>query len=295
MSLRTLLALAPLALFGCSSPGDEGSEKADSDADGLTNTDESSFGTDPLVADTDGDGLTDREEFDLGTDGTAMDSDEDTYNDGDEVTAGTDPSDAESRVYTGYWPYNPDKGSIQDPGWEGATAEAGTVLPNFAWKDQFGEDVDIYDYAGHGHYILVDLSGEWCGWCNVMAAWLDGDLSEAQVYVDEGYDWEYYNSGASWYDVIPEAVQDGDLYWVTALDSDWGGGAMNDREHQQWADAYPNEKIAVLSDSEQNLMTYMEVQGYPSVMLIAPDMTVEKYSARDYTKAISRAAEILTE
>ena len=73
--MRTTLMLLSLALsatlIGCgtSGPG-KGNGAKDSDGDGLTDTQEATFGTDSGAADTDADGLTDKEEFDLGTSGT---------------------------------------------------------------------------------------------------------------------------------------------------------------------------------------------------------------------------------
>ena len=64
------------------------------------------------TTDTDNDGLTDSQEAELGTDPNNPDSDGDGYLDAHENTEGTDPLDAESRIYIGNWPYNPDKDEI---------------------------------------------------------------------------------------------------------------------------------------------------------------------------------------
>jgi len=67
---------------------------ADSDLDGLTDSEELSLGTGLLSADTDGDGLTDGDEVLIyGTDPIAADSDGDRVDDGIEVDEGTDPMD----------------------------------------------------------------------------------------------------------------------------------------------------------------------------------------------------------
>lgn len=97
--------------------GGGSSEFQDSDADGLTDAEESTLGTDPRKADTDGDGLDDFEEVriedtdpkdadsdndglsdgrevnDEFTDPNRPDTDGDGLTDGDEVAAGTDPDD----------------------------------------------------------------------------------------------------------------------------------------------------------------------------------------------------------
>jgi hypothetical protein len=66
----------------------------DADNDGLLNTDEVIYGSDPLVSDTDGDTLLDGAEVNThGTDPTSSDSDSDEVSDGDEVNVyGTDPN-----------------------------------------------------------------------------------------------------------------------------------------------------------------------------------------------------------
>ncbi|SEH04471.1 Serine-aspartate repeat-containing protein D precursor [Candidatus Venteria ishoeyi] len=74
--------------------------KPDSDGDGINDGEEVANGTDPLDAadpaavDTDNDGLSDAEEATLGTDPSKPDSDGDGINDGEEVANGTDPLDA---------------------------------------------------------------------------------------------------------------------------------------------------------------------------------------------------------
>lgn len=66
---------------------------SDDDNDGLSDVDESGYGTDPLLADTDTDGLIDGEEVNTySTDPLASDTDTDGLNDGDEVSLyATDP------------------------------------------------------------------------------------------------------------------------------------------------------------------------------------------------------------
>jgi len=65
----------------------------DDDGDGLSDDEEATVGTNPLVADTDGDGLNDAAELDLNTDPLNKDSDGDSMPDGLEVADGLDPLD----------------------------------------------------------------------------------------------------------------------------------------------------------------------------------------------------------
>ena len=65
----------------------------DDDNDGLTDSEESVLGTDPLLADTDADGLSDSEEIVWGTDPLDPYTDADSFKDGMEALAGYDPLD----------------------------------------------------------------------------------------------------------------------------------------------------------------------------------------------------------
>ena len=65
---------------------------SDSDDDGLSNSDEYSYGTDPNSADSDGDGIADGAEVDLGIDPANSDTDGDGDSDNDEILYGSDPA-----------------------------------------------------------------------------------------------------------------------------------------------------------------------------------------------------------
>jgi len=71
--------------------GQPDANDADDDNDGLTDSEESVLGTDPLLADTDDDGLSDSEEGTWGTNPLNPDTDDDSFNDGMEALAGYDP------------------------------------------------------------------------------------------------------------------------------------------------------------------------------------------------------------
>lgn len=73
-------------------------EETDSDADGISNTEEKELGTDPYSADTDGDGLTDYYEINVSkTAPLKADTDADGIRDGDELDLGLDPLKSDSK------------------------------------------------------------------------------------------------------------------------------------------------------------------------------------------------------
>jgi hypothetical protein len=124
--------MALLILAACGNPG-----LSDADGDGLTADDEAVLGTDPDVADTDGDG----------------------FDDGAEVDAGADPLDADVKPYRGGWPIYRDKEALGEPDDAFAMATVGTQVPRVRLRDQFGERVDLYDFAGSDVPVVIEVVG----------------------------------------------------------------------------------------------------------------------------------------
>ena len=275
--LMLILAISLAACGGSGSDKGDGGDKAaaDTDGDGLTDDEEAALGTDPTLADTDADGLSDLDETEAGSDPTLDDTDGDSYLDSWEVTEGTNPTDAESRIYTGYWPYNPDKDAIPDPGWDGSDAE-GELVPRFQWVDQFGDTLDLYDYAYQGKPIVIDVSGAWCYYCKEMAKLLDGQSSYFDDYA------AYYD----WIEGLPELVDNGDIYWITAIDANSRQQTADEDDVANWYEDYPNPNIAVVLDQDQQFMDWINIVGYPTVFLVNEDMTVASMNRRDYTKVL---------
>ncbi len=86
-------------------------DTADDDNDGLHNSWEKSYGSDPNNPDTDGDGITDGDEHALGLHPALADTDHDGMNDGHELRAGTDPTDPTS--YLGLAALIPQSNNLQ--------------------------------------------------------------------------------------------------------------------------------------------------------------------------------------
>lgn len=238
--MRHLALPLLLALVACG---------GDSDGDGLSNKLEKQFLSDPNVADTDGDGLTDLEEFEAGSSPLLADTDGDTYLDLWEVNEGTDPNNNESRIYRGYWPYNPDKSNLVDAGF-GSVANVGGAVGRVQAVDQFGDIVDMWDFAGQGKPVIVDISAAWCPPCNAMSSWISGGADS-------------YNLESA-YAPVRAAVDSGDVLWVTMLIEDNNYAQATQATVEQWDERYPHDRIPVIA-ATGDLMGQLQQSGLPNM------------------------------
>jgi len=230
---------------------------ADSDADGLTDEEEVTLGLDPMSPDTDGDGLDDGLEVADGLDPLNVDTDGDGYRDGDEAAVGSDPANADSVIYIGGWPYVSDKSAIE-PG-TGTYAAVGERIMAYATQDQFDDTVDLYDFHNdEGKYIMLDVSAQWCPPCQMISSWLDGD---------------YASLDADWLKVR-EAVDDGDIYWVTVLGENMWGNECKQKNAEQWYNDFPHPNIPVLADPSYSMTTHVQLAAWPTIIVLNPDLTV---------------------
>jgi hypothetical protein len=272
------LALA-LAVLGCGdSDGGTGSgEPSSSGAGGATGAsgDPASGSTGGAPPDPDADGdedfLTNAEEAELGTDPANPDTDADEYKDGDEVLEGTDPLDPASVIYAGGWPYQRDKDQIEDPGFEGE-ATVGGVMPRLVGFDQFGDEVDVYDFALHGRPIVVDLSAIWCEACKDLARWLAGEPSTLDASPE--------------YAPIVAKVRAGEIHWITVIFEDALGNAAGPEHAVAWAETFPHPDVAVLADDDRALADFLYPGSFPNLQLLDEDMTFRVYDRFDYRPAL---------
>ena len=105
--------------------------------------------------DSDGDGLMDSLEVEYGTDPFSVDSDLDNYSDYQEIEAGTDPLSAEDHPYLGGWPIDiACRDNVESTG-----NDVGQIASQFALVDQFGEEVDSFDFCNQT--ILIVSGAFW--------------------------------------------------------------------------------------------------------------------------------------
>ena len=279
--LLTLVLALPIALplAGCdkgentdSDPAAE--EETGGDGDGDTEGGDGDGDGDPGPLDSDEDGLSDEEELEIGTDPNLKDTDADNYWDPWEITEGTDPLDPASRIYVGYWPYNPDKEELDQGSWETATTMLEHPFPRDSFIDQNGDYVDLYDFtnyilteeqggSGQYAYFIFDLSAQWCGPCHNVASWISG--------VDDG--------NTSWiqtmYPSVREKVHGLRIWWMTFVVEDVNGGPPTMGDSVTWATTHQDNYIPIFADEEQKVRDRFMGNAFPHFFLLDPEMKME--------------------
>lgn len=264
--LFPLVLLAPLSL-ACVEPKDD---VLDTES-GETEADETETGEMGPV-DSDEDGLTDDEEADLGTDPLKKDTDGDNYWDPWELIEGTDPVDYDSRIYRGFWPYNPDK-DLMDPGsWSTASTTKDSRFPRDVFEDHHGDFVDLYDFTnftyndtGQPAYFIFDLSAQWCGPCHNVANWLSGNIDGNNQWIEDTYP------------TVREKVHNLRIWWMTFIVEDNNGAPPTLSDATSWYQVHTDPYVPVLVDADQNVLQNYSGGAFPHFFLLNPDMTLEYF------------------
>ena len=168
--------------------------------------------------------------------------------------------------YQGGWPFNPNKAEINDPGWD-STPAIGTVLPHFMGVDQYGDTVDLYDFAGQGKLVVLDVGTIFCAPCKGLAAF----FATADPCHMDPYAW--WNDS---YESILPMIESGEILWITILFSN--GGPTTEQVVHGWHEEFPSDHIAVLADANAELATYLDITGMPQILVLNEDMELLIYN-----------------
>ncbi len=191
-------------------------------------------------ADTDGDGLTNAQEREAGTDPEDPDTDDDTYLDPWELTEGTDPTDPGSRIYTGFWPYNPFKQDRQDPGFTGEPL-TDAFIGNHVGRDQFSQEVELFDFLDQDVDVVIAVYAAWSEPDNLVAQWLSSNGADDPLELDADYD------------EVRRAINQRRLYWVSVLvqGTDPAESATV-ADIAEWHETWPHDQVVVLTDRKDH-------------------------------------------
>jgi hypothetical protein len=281
LTLGVLALALPLSLAGCDKGDDvdagmaDDTDSGDGDGDGSEDPGDGDPGDgdgDPGPLDTDQDGLTDEEEGELGTDPTRRDTDGDNYWDSWELIEGTDPLDVASRIYVGFWPYNPNKDDLEQGSWDTASTIVGRPFPRHSLLDNHGDTVDLYDFSnftsndtGEPAYLIFDLSAQWCGPCHNVAEWMSG--------VDD------QNTGwiQTTYPTVRDKVHGLRIWWITFVVENSQGGPPTMADTTTWFSAHQDPYIPIVADETQQVRDRFLGPAYPHFFLLDPEMKIEYF------------------
>mgnify|MGYP003950331415 CR=1 FL=1 len=206
----------------------------------------------------------------------------------------TGSSEESLTPYLGGWPLNPNKDELGDPDWS-TGASVGAQVPHFIGVDQHGEMVDLYDFAGQGVPIVLDMGTIYCSPCKAIAAYLStGDMSHLIWDPPEGGEPGYYPWWSEDYAALPEMIENEEIYWITVLFNESDNGPSDQEECAAWDEAYPNEKIPVLADTNLELKTWLDIQSYPTLNLLDENMGLQIHSTGGPFEVMRHLGEMMT-
>ena len=212
--------------------------------------------------------------------------------------------------YFGGWPINPNKDAIEDPGLdmncESDLKDArcncvsdeecdsgicfsspragryclqgpGTMFPRFKLIDQFGEEIDFYDFAGHGKLIVIEISTAWCSPCQKLAAW----LSDKDTSITNHKWWKKE------YNVIRDLVINKEIFFINVQTQDVYRSPSSLESLEDWYNMYPDLNIALLADSDYHLRDWVRASGYPTIIVLNDKMEIAQFALRGWHDAFN--------
>ena len=207
--------------------------------------------------------------------------------------------------YQGGWPINPKSNEIEDPGFDlpcpgsigcecrtnedcnnqncsahpkgnYCVPKVGDLVPRFEALDQFGESVDLYDFANQGKMILIELSAAWCSPCNDLASWLTTNNQK----IKENLWWK------DQYLPIRDMIEKGEIQLVNIMyEGPVKKITATPDDVIAWFNKYPDPHVPVLADEYRFMHTWIKPTGLPCIFLVDENMQLINYTNRGLTDA----------
>ena len=156
------------------------------------------------------------------------------------------------------WPVWSGAASLGSPGFVGSPA-VGDQLPRLAGVDQCGEEVHLY-HLGGGPPLIISVHAMWSPPDRDMASWLAGTGGTPAGWTDD-------------YDDVREAVEEGELRWVSLLLQNDSGGAATAADAVAWASDYPTDNVPVLTGEDvTSLFGWFGSKSVPYLVLVDGNM-----------------------
>lgn len=208
-------------------------------------------------------------------------------------------------TYAGGWPVNPKSDTIEDPGFDlpcpGPTGceclsnadcfnqncrahpkgnycvpKVGDLIPRFEAIDQFGESVDLYDFAHQGKMTLIELSSAWCSPCKDLAAWLT--TNDSKIMKNPWWKEQYQP--------IRELIESGKVQLINIMfEGNEKKITANFEDILLWYTNYPDQNVPILLDEYRIMHSWVKPTGLPCIFLLDENMRLINYTNRGLTDA----------
>lgn len=216
------------------------------------------------------------------------------------------------KVYTGGWPFNPNKDLIDDPGFGNCPKangcecnddyscpdnsactqlfrgkycipKKGSVVPRFKGFDQFGEEFDLYDLSIQGKPILLEVGSSTAQSSQDFSAWRShqNDNATRQKW------WKNKFSG------VRDLIDNEEVLWVHIIHLDENKNSATIETVSSWHERYPHDNIIILADPEAKMKTWIRPTGLPCMVLLDENMILQVHTLRGIEDAIDGVYEML--
>ena len=162
----------------------------------------------------------------------------------------------------------PQDTEIDPISWSECGYDPGDHPCDFTLKDQNNNDWNLYE--NYGNVFLIDLSTQWCSYCQVAAS----DVETVQnAYAGENFT------------------------YVTILIEDYAGNPASLELAQAWADHFEITSAPILVGSRDLIGTEenqgWDVSGWPTFILVDHNMVIRQYIRGYSSAAILTSIDIL--
>ena len=152
----------------------------------------------------------------------------------------------------------------------------GDIIPRFIAKDQFGENVDLYDFSKQGKMILIELSTAWCNPCKDLSNWITHNDQKIKTY-------PWWNDR---YLPIRSMINNGDVLMINYLfEGDQRKVNANHSDVESWYNKYPDINIPILLDENRQVHSWVKPTGLPCIFLLDENMRLINFTNRGLTEA----------